>query len=333
MRKPIDPNRKITQVADPEFYRLSDPFFKYLLAKEEHADLCYDFTKAVVDHIPLAFRSSEARDFSSISYKNVELYRDNANEKAGFLDVAVITDTGVTFDIEVQTYKDKDLLAREFLYFSRLYGMQYGKGVSYGELKAVEIINVLDCNFSQEETPYHTHSEVWYPATNKVLTGLQILHFIEIPKFERMQEQKKQQGVAMSRLDRWLQYLTCSDPQEVLAFAKSDEIFGKVLEAEKMYINNKELMRKYYEENRDGYWEGVIANAKAEGIAIGEAKAKAEGIAEGIAIGEAKAKAEAKAEERKNLLAAARNLLAEGMDRIKVQQVTQLTDAEMASIC
>ena len=73
-------------------------------------------------------------------------------------------------------------------------------------------------------------------------TGLQILHFIEIPKFERMQEQKQQQGVTMSRLDRWLQYLTCSDPQEVLAFSKSDAIFGKVLEAEKMYINDKELV-------------------------------------------------------------------------------------------
>ena len=177
---------------------------------------------------------------------------------------------------------------------------QHVKGKSYGELKAVEIINLLDYNFFQEETPYHTHSEVWHPATNKVITDLQILHFIEIPKFERMQEQKQQQGVAMSRLDRWLQYLTCSDPQEVLAFAKSDAIFCNVLEAEKMYINDKELMRKYYEENRDGYWEGVIANAKAE--------------------------------ERKNLLAAARNLLAEGMDRLKVQQVTQLTDAEMASI-
>ena len=170
---------------------------------------------------------------------------------------------------------------------------------------------------------------MWHPATNKVITDLQILHFIEIPKFERMQDQKKQQKVAMSRLDRWLQYLTCSDPQEVLAFAKSDAIFGKVMEAEQMYIDDKELMRKYYEENRDGYWEGVIANAKdegiAEGIAIGEAKAKAEAKAEG--------KAEGKAEERKNLLAAARKLLAEGMDRLKVQQVTQLTDAEMASIC
>ena len=89
----------------------------------------------------------------------------------------------------------------------------------------------------------------------------------------------------------------------------SDAIFGNVLVAEKMYINNKELMRKYYEENRDGYWEGVIANAKAEG------------------------KAEGKAEERQTLLAAARTLLAEGMDRLKVQRVMQLTDAEMASIC
>ena len=71
----------------------------------------------------------------------------------------------------------------------------------------------------------------------------------------------------------------------------------------------KKLMRKYYEENRDGYWEGVIANAKDEG------------------------RAEGKAEVRKILLAAARTLLAEGMDRLKVQQITQLTDAEMASLC
>lgn len=41
---------------------------------------------------------------------------------------------------------------------------------------------------------------------------------------------------------------------------------------EKREKKMKKLMRKYYEENRDGYWEGVIANfkdeAKAEGIAF-----------------------------------------------------------------
>ena len=184
MRKPIDPNRKITQVADPEFYRLSDHFFKYLLAKEEHADLCQDFTKAVVDHLPLAFRSSEARNFSSISYNNVELYRDNAKEKAGLLDVGVITNTGVTFDIEVQTYRDQNLLQREFLYFSRLYGMQHVKGKSYGELKAVEIINLLDYNFFQEETPYHTFSKKRRHITPTVKCGiLQQIRSLLICKF------------------------------------------------------------------------------------------------------------------------------------------------------
>ena len=74
-----------------------------------------------------------------------------------------------------------------------------------------------------------------------------------------------------------------------------------------MSDHDKKKKKKKQEKKmkRDGYWEGVIANAKDE----------------------------AKAEERKNLLAAARTLLAEGMDRLKVQRYTQLTDAEMASIC
>ena len=78
---------------------------------------------------------------------------------------------------------------------------------------------------------------------------------------------------------------------------------------EKQEKKMRKLMRKYYEENRDGYWAGVLANAKDEG------------------------RAEGKAEVRKILLAAARTLLAEGMDRLKVQRYTQLTDAEMASLC
>ena len=60
------------------------------------------------------------------------------------------------------------------------------------------------------------------------------------------------------------------------------------------------------------YWKGVLATAKAEGIAEGEAR----GIAK----------------ERKNLLEAARTMLNEGMDRLKVQHFTKLTDEEMASL-
>ena len=43
--------------------------------------------------------------------------------------------------------------------------------------------------------------------------------------------------------------------------------------------------------------------------------------------------AKGQAEERKNLLAAGRALLDDGMDRLKVQRLTKLSDEEMASIC
>ena len=63
-------------------------------------------------------------------------------------------------------------------------------------------------------------------------------------------------------------------------------------------------MREFYRQNEEAYWNGVLATAKAEG----------------------------RAEERKNLLEAARTMLSEGMDRLKVQHFTKLTDEEMASL-
>ena len=95
-------------------------------------------------------------------------------------------------------------------------------------------------------------------------------------------------------------------------------------------------MREFYRQNEEAYWNGVLATAKAEskaegkaeGIAEGRAEGEAEGRAEGIADGEAIGIAK----ERKNLLEAARAMLNEGMDRLKVQYFTKLTDEEMASL-
>ena len=75
-----------------------------------------------------------------------------------------------------------------------------------------------------------------------------------------------------------------------------------------MSTEDDEKMREFYRQNEEAYWRGVLATAKAEG--------RAEGIAE----------------ERKNLLEAARAMLNEGMDRLKVQHFTKLTDEEMASL-
>ena len=75
-------------------------------------------------------------------------------------------------------------------------------------------------------------------------------------------------------------------------------------------------MREFYRQNEEAYWRGVLATAKAESKAEGKAEGRAEGIAK----------------ERKNLLEAARAMLNEGIDRLKVQHFTKLTDEEMASL-
>ena len=87
-----------------------------------------------------------------------------------------------------------------------------------------------------------------------------------------------------------------------------------------MWIEDDDKMREFYRQNEEAYWNGVLATAKAE--------SKAEGIAEGRAEGEAIGIAK----ERKNLLEAARTMLNEGMDRLKVQHFTKLTDEEMARL-
>ena len=91
-------------------------------------------------------------------------------------------------------------------------------------------------------------------------------------------------------------------------------------------------MREFYRQNEEAYWNGVLATAKAESKAEGIAEGRAEGIAEGRAEGIAEGEAIGIAKERKNLLEAARTMLNEGMDRLKVQHFTKLTDEEMASL-
>ena len=307
-------NPKITQVADPRFKRLNDAFAKYLLAKEDHIGFLEDFVKAVIEHTPAEVPAHEVK---SLVHRNVELYREHAKEKAGFLDIhaeSAESDSGVLFDMDVQTYRDNTLLSRESFYFSKLYGSQQNKGEDHGDLKAVEIINLLSYNYFHDDTPYHTCCALVNLFTKKIVTDQIIFHFLEMPK--------------SSRLDRWMQYFSCANPQEVLAFAKQDPLFSDVLEAEKMYLSDDDQMREYYRQNENAYWKGVLATAKAESKAEGIAEGRAEGIAEGEARGEARGIAK----ERKNLLEAARTMLSEGMDRLKVQHFTKLTDEEMASL-
>ena len=89
---------------------------------------------------------------------------------------------------------------------------------------------------------------------------------------------------------------------------------------ERVWLSDDQ-MRELYQQKEAGYWHGVRENFKDEGFNTG------------FAQGEAKGSDAGRAKERKNLLAAARTMLNDGMDRLKVQRFTGLSDEEMASLC
>ena len=88
-------------------------------------------------------------------------------------------------------------------------------------------------------------------------------------------------------------------------------------------------LREFYKDNMEGYWAIVLSDFKDPSFAASFINGFARGFSEGFVEGFAKGQAE----ERKNLLAAGRALLDDGMDRLKVQRLTKLSDEEMASIC
>ena len=96
--------------------------------------------------------------------------------------------------------------------------------------------------------------------------------------------------------------------------AKEDEVFAHVLEAEKMFVRNREEMLKYEAQER---YEMDLATREGLAEARGEAKGRAEGRAEG--------KLEA-------LLTTAKRMLKAGMSIKEVIEFTNLTEQQLSQI-
>ena len=107
-----------------------------------------------------------------------------------------------------------------------------------------------------------------------------------------------------------MKYLSYSSPEEIVEMAKDDDVFTGVLEAEKMFVRNREEMLEY--EARERY-EMDMATIKADGIAEGRAEGRSEGKIEA-------------------LLATAKEMLAGGLNVEQVKKFTKLTDKELANL-
>ena len=302
--------------------RFNDVFVKFLFANEKQKEFLIDLLNAIFDERKQLCITERITD---VTYADRELVSLNINEKGARLDVYVKTSQGQIIDVEFQSKVDESIITRDLFYFGKLFGAQLHQGASYDQALPIIVIDVLKENIFPEDEDYITFAGLTNLLTGKLVTKLEYIIFIEARKCVMLGESKN------TRLIMWMNYLLSKSDQVIETLAKKDSIFQKVLDAERNFRGDTKMMDIYsineYSkvnslENKNALLESEKAalNIKVDSLENENASLKQE-----MQQTEARAKLE---EALKN----AKNMLAKGLPRSLVKEITELSDNQLAAL-
>ena len=275
----------------------------------EHPDLVMSLLNAL---LPL----KKDEEITEIEYLPAEMVPENPLRKYSIVDVRCKDKKGRQFLVEMQMLWSPEFYQRVLFNASKAYVRQLDKGETYELLQPIYSLNLVNDIFEPELEGYYHHYElVHVEHSDKVIDGLQLI-FVELPKFTPHNYAEKKMQVL------WLRYLTEINentrkaPEELLS---NPEINKALTELEESAFTEEQLAG--YEK----FWDGISVektiynSAIRRGLAEGEAKGKAEGLAKGLAEGEAKGKTE-------SLLLVAANMKKKGIDLASIIECTGLDE-------
>ena len=309
--------------------RLSDRFFKYLFAREEHKDLLIAF----LDEVLSDFDPDEsARRIEDVTYGDREsspLYRD---AKLPRFDVIARTEDGRVFHIEVQVAKDPYFLERSLYYAAMSYSLQLRKGGEYHVLMPVIFVGLLDFEVfpstSRDEDYHSLHRILDIRDHRWSMKGMEF-HFLELPKLRRRSVGPR------TGLDRFLSYLgNMGGEQAMQELAQVDSRVERMMQLESLFTRDPDLLRDYLIALRDRLdYEYSFKQARADALTEGRAEGMAKGMAQGMAKGMAQGRAEGEAKGRaKGMADTARRMLARGLSPEQIAEYTDLSLGEIKTI-
>lgn len=143
---------------------------------------------------------------------NKELTRELISDKTAILDVRAKTEDGTQIDIEVQLTNQHNMDKRTLFYWGKLFNENISKGEDYRNLKKVITINILDFDYINLDK-FHTKFHLWEDEIKDyMLTDLVEIHFLELPKFNNLEEKNLKED----RLQRWLTFFNSDISEEKL---------------------------------------------------------------------------------------------------------------------
>ncbi|MEI0447078.1 Rpn family recombination-promoting nuclease/putative transposase [Brachyspira intermedia] len=289
--------------------RINDYFIRYLFSYEGNENIALNFINAV-------FKDLDFETFNKIEILNPFNIAENYNEKESIVDIKAITESGITVLIEIQSRGNEDFIKRALYYWAYNYSSSLNRGSFYDELKPTVSINITNFILTDEDKVHNCYvlKEL---NNNKILTDHCQLHFIELPKFNFKNINKKIENLDNIHKEfiSWVKFFKGENMSNLI---KENTIFEEVEKKCHTFVNNTPVMDKYKKREIDAYFfdrsiELDLKKAKEEGIT--------EGIEQGIEQGE-----------KNKAISIARNFKKSGIDIKIISENTGLSIEEIKKL-
>lgn len=274
-------------IGDMGLRLVNDFIFLYVFGQEETKDLLLDLVNAVLV-------DAECQPVRSIELKNPVKLRDASWAKETVLDICATGEDKRQFDIEMQMNYQRDFINRTLYYWAQQYSRQLEKGSTYGILRPVVGINLMDfVLFKDTQENHHRFmlSDVKNPES-VLTTDLQI-HYVELTKASprdaklkqwiRLLENAGKEGADMKVLfsgDEMIsrayeQFERCTQDEELRNLALAREKFQRDV-ANRMWSAEQDGLEKGMEEGLEKGMEKGMQKGMEEGMQKGMEIAKLE---------------------------------------------------------
>ena len=292
--------------------RLNDAFFKNLFGRPGHEKYLISLLNSMFESVPKGRRIV----INTLSYLNREIDPITDNGKACRMDLMAQIDDGSIIDIEIQLLNSSSntIRKRTLYYFSTLYERGIKSGDDYANLRPCIMVNIVNFKLDEDEE-FLSRYQLRKYNHDRILNDDIDFFFIELPKWRKISTENSSKSIKESnRLNRWLTYLTVSDPELLNQLKENDPLIKEAIMFEKKYTMDDASWYEYLAQEKayldQNSRENWAKREKEEALQKGLQQGRIEGI-------------------RKNLLENIKGLLKFGMDENSIKKALNCTDEQI----
>ena len=254
----------------PEIVKLKlDIIFKRVFGDKKNKNIIIGFLSDILE-IP-------RKNIKEVYIDNVELPPEYLGEKFSRLDLKLevqdVNDSeNKIINIEMQVNSEPAFKERTLYYWSKMYSEELKSSEEYDSLKKTICINIINFNLF-ESLEYQSHFQILEKDRQELLTDKFSIYFFELKKVKKSQKGKP--------VEDWLNLINAEKKEELMALELSTnipEVKDVIVKVRELSSDEKLRRLAYYREKRLHDEANAINGSKKEGIKIGRAEGRAEGI-------------------------------------------------------